>query len=146
AILPGRTSEKRVEEIILLLHANYFAVAGLPNESIHMSQQMRFAAGDNPYPVSRNGVGEKACGGNPWLVARRVFDLTVFNVDGLESMEWEQEEYPTIDPKKPAVDQFIVAMPFPRSHWRFDGKNNTMTRLESQGATDRSQKPRRRPR
>ena len=128
AILPNRTSDKQVEKTLYLLQANYAAYSGWP-DSLYISEQVRFAKRHYAYKAVWNGFEEITCGGNPFLFARRVFNLQVSEQDGYEVLIWQENIYPNIDSTKDPIDQIKANRPFQKKWMTFSAKTNSIDRL-----------------
>jgi hypothetical protein len=131
AILPGRTSSRHVKDIMHLLYANYSA--GCSKEGvIYVSEQVRYAKGGFPYKVVEYPFEELICGASPYLLGRKVFNLIVSEVEGEweQTMSWEENIYPVLDPNGDVLAQVAAAKPFKRRRWMFDAQANTITPVD----------------
>jgi hypothetical protein len=129
AILPSRTGEDQIQKVLQLLYANYSACSGL-SDDIYVSEQVRFAKRDYPAKAIRPGrFPILTCGGNPLLRARQVFNLSVSkDEEGYQVLRWEENVYPTLDPKKDILEQLDAALPFKRKRMMFAARRNIITR------------------
>jgi hypothetical protein len=131
AILPCQTSEREIKKILYLLLANHWAASGKP-ESVYVSEQVRFAKRDYPHKAQRHLFPEISCGGNPFLFARPVYDLTIEkDEEGFEVLRWQQLIYPYPPRGVSAsdwVDEIERKRPFKRRRKVFNTKTNTITK------------------
>jgi hypothetical protein len=129
AILPNKTSERDVERTMLLLYANYCACPGLSDE-LYLWEQIRFARRDYPYKVVQHPFDQMVCGGNPFLEARMVFNLT-FSSDeeGNEKLTWEENIYPALKPGVDPVEHIDAARPFKRQQMTYSTQTRKIERL-----------------
>ena len=134
-VLHNRTSERDVVKFMQFILAGHSAWC--PRyKSVRVSELVRFAKRDYPYPVSRGMFPEFCMGSNPMIVARQVFNLKVsYDDDGNDHLEWEENVYPHLDTKRDIPKQINDAMPFPRRHVRFSSITNTITISHAAGAT-----------
>lgn len=127
AVLPGRTPDETVQQIMPVLYANFVTSI---QEPPCVAPMVRLGKKKHAFKVVGNGFGDFWCGSNPWvLLARKVYNLTLSEKDGFESLEWDQVIYPKIGKGESAHDVIIRTMPFPRQRRRFDAKTNTLSEV-----------------
>jgi hypothetical protein len=126
AILPNQTSEKEVEKILYLLDANYSACSRL-SDRIYVSEQVRFAKREYPNKALRLSWRLISCGGNPFLLARQVFNLTVSEDEGYQVLGWEETIYPQLAPDQDLVE---AQRPFKRKRMMYSTRTNKISALK----------------
>jgi hypothetical protein len=116
AIFHINTSEKDIERMMMLLHANYSSCGA--DRQFCVSPYVSFAKRKYPCKAYRYArLPYIYCGDNPRLFARRVFDLTLADEGGFNELRWEENAY--------RGERLLPD----RTCWMYSARTNAITRI-----------------